>query len=158
MKLNKKMESILNNYFDKSVDVSLEQIVDKSIIEPKFKFINECILIDNRDEIDEDTLNWEYIFSWSVDRTGFEAYENDIQLNGYIKEENLKDYELVKLGILVLENWRKSIEKLIGNKKCEFVMTLNNGDLTLRVYLIREGESWLDSDLENYEQDAIAIF
>lgn len=159
MKTNKKMDKILNIFFTTSLDVSLEQIVDKSIIEPKFKIINGCILIDNQDEIDEDTLDWTIILNNYWSKTAFEASVNEVRINDYINDENLKDYELVKLGILVFENWRKSIKKLIEPNECEFIMSLNDGYLTMRICLIREDEESLyNGDLEGFKEEAMSIF
>lgn len=161
MKTNKKMDKILNNYFNIPVEVSLEQIVDKSIVEPKFKFINGCILMDNDYRKNLEDLDWTIVLNNHGSKTAFECSTNEVQINSCNSgktRKKIKDYELVKLGILVFENWRQSIKKLIGDNECEFIMSLNGDYLTMRVCLSREGESWLTDDLEGYKYEAIAIF
>jgi hypothetical protein len=151
------MENVIRRCSQNSREVSLKAIKDRRIIEPRFTYVHGCIIIDNEGNLNEENVNIQRLLSIFGDKTGYEASANEVRINDYIEDDSFSEYELVKLGLLIIESWKRSLLKTVNFQKFQFVLSSNEGYVTIRTYTIRkEEQSWLYHDLEKYSE-AIAV-
>ncbi len=85
------------------------------------------------------------------------TYENSYDLTGRectVNKFHIEDFthkNLYQQAFLCL----KSIWEMTQHYDCRVILGDNEGDLTVCFHLIREHESWIDSDIETYTLDGI---
>ncbi|WP_375577567.1 hypothetical protein ABWH96_10945 [Marivirga tractuosa] len=89
-----------------------------------------------------------------TDRTGNEAFFNKIQIDDYLELENELDFFIQGVGYSIL-----LFEKL---EKCytesfRVIFSYDGSFANVTFYKVRDGESWLSDDLENYKLESILV-
>ena len=158
MKANDNMQNLLNKIAKIESSVFYETIVEQKILTPKFKKLYQCVLMDNDDVLSEEKINIERILQIHGDRTGYEASINEVRVNEYLNRSDFEDIELVSIGQSIINEWKQMLEKIFPEENFIFIMTMLDGNLTLRFHKDRVDEKkWLSNDLEKYKE-AIGFF
>lgn len=86
------------------------------------------------------------------DRTGSECFHNKIFIGAII--QNTSKSKRFECGILFAEKLAAKLLTEIGTG-FNVIFTFDMENSFVRFHKIREGESWLDDDLESYKLDAV---
>ncbi len=144
IEVNKKFEEfVMNSFFQKNKYSLNDEFNNFDILE-----IDEC-----------------YYFSFAApegkyskdftDRTGNEVSYNRILIEDYINEEDLSQEDLFFQGVIMC---LKLIEK-IKNIGFDFKIILNINEFpSLTFHKVREGEIYLEDNLNNYIIDSLIVF
>lgn len=150
---NKKMDELIatlakNKEID-NVNVPLYNLLD--LFKPNIKNINECIIIDNNNEIDIARINFSRLMKMHGDRTGYEATSNEIRINDLIPKAKFK--EVLTLAIYTLEQWELLFRSEYPSRKFYLILSCDSEFVTIRFHQIWQEESpWLVDDIEKYNQ------
>ncbi len=71
MKYNSKMKKILSMISKNKKKMSLKIIKDKKVIEPRFKLVYGCLIIDNEGRLSEDNVNIQRLLEIYGDKLPF---------------------------------------------------------------------------------------
>ncbi len=85
------------------------------------------------------------------DKTGLECFINSFHLEDYVAE-NWLPYALWLINQLF-----EKYARLFNPKLLTAIVTQDDLSCTLRFHLKRDGESWLDEDLDSYQEEAILV-
>lgn len=86
------------------------------------------------------------------DNTGLECFLNDISIDSYINES----VNVLPQGILFAI---KLAELFKGdNKNFKVILSYDMDSCTVRFHQERKGESWIDDDINRFQEEGIAIF
>lgn len=110
-----------------------------------------CVIFDPKREVTESRANTGFILKVHQDWTGFEASENEIDLDlGKIAAG-----DILKLSSLLL----KGLEEKYPERKFCVSMSIDDDIghyLVLRFHTLRESDGlWCDRDIENYQQPVL---
>ncbi|GAB4570262.1 MAG: hypothetical protein Tsb0020_24900 [Haliangiales bacterium] len=111
-----------------------------------FTASNGCFIITYFSDIDTNVSAEDF-----PDATGYECFLNSINIDDYVDDHYLSQ------GILFVEEvfnaWRQANSKqpLVAN------MVLDEIGLKVKFHMQRDGEQWLDSDLEEYEDGVMIV-
>lgn len=85
------------------------------------------------------------------DDVGFECFVNHIHISKHNIANSLSTCVVFmkKIG----EIWKTSEQA----RKLRSILSANEDDYTIRFHVLREGEEWLDEDLESYDEDAVLV-
>lgn len=129
----------------------------QNVMNPKFKNIHGCLIIDNEDALTEEKVNIQRILNMYGDKTGYEASCNEVRINDFLEDEGLTENELIQLGLIIADKWREKLGKSFQKNQYVFILVSNEGYVTLRFHMKRDEEKeWLNYDLEKY-QEAVAV-
>ena len=108
---------------------------------------NECILLA---ALADKTGNSS--ISDFADRTGWECFVNKIHLEDWLDDLALEKQELlIAQAILLAER----LKPLVATVALRFIVSFDEMSCTLRMHQIRQGEDWLNDDLESYREEGI---
>lgn len=142
MKLNKNMSMILKNYSD---NVELPDEL-RDILNQGFQEVENCLVmkgIYNGPDVGIDYSNY-------YDKTGFECIENHLHIDDYIEDSNAEFACLI--GIKFGKELKKNLETYYPDVSINVIVSCDDTGSTVRFHRIRVGESWLQNDIENYEE------
>ena len=94
------------------------------------------------------------------DDTGVECFVNHFHIEDDMhspppKNKKTADYWQYGLRLVFV-----LVEKLIvftPNSAFKIILSANKGTCAVRFHKVRQGEAWIDSDLENYEEEAVMV-
>ncbi|HKF47926.1 MAG TPA: hypothetical protein VKB38_11265 [Terracidiphilus sp.] len=98
-------------------------------------------------------LSAEYLKSTAInlsqfpDRTGYECFVNRAHLRGSTKSEFEEAFKQAAAIRAALIRFRED--------KFQVIVSISNGDVTLRFHKKRANEQWLDDDLDHYRHEAV---
>jgi hypothetical protein len=90
-----------------------------------------------------------------TDETGYECFVNHIHLTDHITE-SIEPLALLEQGLAFV---KALAAELRGNSETEhfnIILTMEEGECTVRFHKIRASQNWLSCDLDKYEE-AIAV-
>lgn len=85
------------------------------------------------------------------DRTGYECFINSINIDDYVIDKYL-DYGLCFVRE-VFANWRGTGFK----ENLNAILSMDEFGLKIKFHVVRVNESWLASDLEDYEESVMVV-
>lgn len=149
------MDSILEQINNgKSEVITILPNALQELIFPNTKRVNDCIIIDNKDEVIPEKVNYGRVISMYGDQIGYEASCNEVRISDYIKEGEKIDE--VRLALIVMQGWKYKLKKEYPQYNFCINLICTNEYTTLRFYLCRGNEKrWLKKDLESYLEEAI---
>lgn len=119
---------------------SLERLIDEG-----FSIVDECIYF--RSVAPKGKYSEEF-----VDRTGNECFHNKIQIDDYYIGKKKEDEFFV--GVLFSEELLKALDNIF-NQRFNVILSFDNKYCNVTFHKVRASEIWLNSDLENYKDEAI---
>ncbi|MDA1476423.1 hypothetical protein [Bacillus changyiensis] len=136
----------------KNIDVSqIENIKTPNIVES-----GECFILDIKNNLDTENINWERVMKFHRDKTGYEASCNELRVNDYI--QNTDETTVLLYAFQTMDGWEKQLKDRFPQHKFILILSYDQGYATLRFHKKREDESnWLSADLEKYKQQAILV-
>lgn len=138
---NEKMKALLEQK-KSSNSVNTEQLCESII--SKTRCINDCVLYDEDAQLDEKTINWDWVLKVNSDFSGYEVGHNEIMLaDDLFCRDSMMEF-LTKLNHQ-LQN------KFADKRFCLIVQYNGIGVLRFHTYRKNEG-MWLDTDLEKYQE------
>lgn len=145
--MNKAMKKIVSNQTIESCDNKFNTILDNII--KKTRRIKESVIYDE-DEIDESSINFERIFKFVDDCTGYEISCNEIRI------------ETVMLSSNQYVTFANMLQKMLKNKyrDKDFVVyiCLNDDYIEVRFHAYRENEGfWLNENLNMYNTPILYV-
>jgi hypothetical protein len=88
------------------------------------------------------------------DETGYECFVNHLHLDDYA----VGSANQVGLALTLMQNiksqWRESKYSALP---LEFVVSVDDSSCVLRFHVLRQGQRYLDEDLEAYKEDAVLV-
>lgn len=126
----------------------------QELIFPNTKRVHDCIIIDNRNEVIPEKVNYNRVMSMYGDQIGYKASCNEVRISDYINEG--KRIDEVRLAQIVIQGWRYKLKKEYPQDNFWIDLICTNDYTTLRFYLCRDStKGWLKEDLESYLEEAI---
>lgn len=152
---NKRMKNLFEhlNQENRKEILSLELDNLERLIHPNLIAVKDCIIISNK-EVDKEVLeeNFENVIESYGDKTGYEASNNEIELN-YIFENSIPDEIGIKIAILLIKTWLPQIKKIDKNARIFFMIFCSEDGVQLRFHKIHNGEPmWIDMDIDSYNE------
>ena len=95
---------------------------------------------------------WPSVPSASLpDLTAAECLLNHLHLSDHVSLLSVRDMarQAIKFAC--------ELGKLLVDRRYRVIVAVSDSDVTVRFHCLREGEPWLDDDLENYAYEAIAV-
>jgi hypothetical protein len=91
------------------------------------------------------------------DHTGYEAFVNHIHVSDLLESRESSDipFFLLKQGIMLAHALRKKLICTYPDTAFQIAVSYDEIECTVRFYRMRDNESWLTSDLEQYTEEAI---
>ena len=133
--------------------LSLELKNLEKLIHPNLLVVKDCIIICNQKiKIKDLEENFEHVVEPYGDRTGYEASNNEIQLNYYF-ENTISDEMGIRIAILLIEVWTPQIKMLDKDAQIFFMIFCSEDGVELRFHKIHDGEPmWIDMDIDSYSE------
>ena len=157
IRTNKNMVDLLEKAKIKNeevIKISTDNL--SKIINPKFKEVHDCIIIDVNNEIEVENINFERILSMFRDRTGYEASCNEIRINDYIDYSD--EVAVLQLAEIIMDTWKYKLKTDYPQYRFWIILSFSEGYVTMRFHVIRENErSWLKADLDEYTDEALMV-
>ena len=141
--MNSKMSEMYKNAAFDSVELHkglLEFAENGFFVKNNFYFLNKCFDIATNATLDN-----------FPDSTGYECFINSINVDDYVEDEFLEHG--VCLVRKVFSKWRS----LRFEKELRAILSMDEFGLKIKFHVFRNGESWLDSELEDYEEAVMLI-
>lgn len=139
--MNNKMEQILKEKWESERKASTKLIAEKII--KKTRLINNCVIYDEKGNLDEKSINFNRILTIVKDWTGYEISCNELRFS-------LNDIPLNQILYFV-----ESIDFLLSTrykgKVFGIIVSLQDEEIELRFHTYRYDEGlWLVNDLNKY--------
>lgn len=151
--MNKKMKTLLQK-IEKYKDDEIRIIKLKELISPKITKIQECFIIDNKDN--SKNIDFKFIKKIFANKTMFEFGRNEICINYYVEPNNNLYAPLV--GIVAKDSWKYKLKRKYPNEKFCFIMEVSDTHTILRFHKFREDEGMvINSDLDDNIENAILM-
>lgn len=152
---NKRMDSILEQINNgKSEAITILPNTLQELIFPNTKRVYDCIIIDNKDKVIPEKVNYDRIISMHGDQVGYEVSCNEVRISDYINGGKRSDE--VRLAQTVMQGWKYKLKNEYPQYNFCINLICTNEDTTLRLYRYRDNEKrWLTKDLESYLEEAI---
>lgn len=153
--MNIKTNNLMKNELKQVFSKKRNQIHDEKLI----SLVKEGYLLENGCTFLKSLVKYSYseLLNFS-DKTGYECFVNKFHLCDLIGEKNLKLSDIVYQGLLTSYLMADSLYNLNElNYMIIASIDLEVEDFTLRFHTMREEESYLLDDLEQYEQPIITI-
>ncbi|AUG56727.1 hypothetical protein [Acetivibrio saccincola] len=149
--MNKKMKDILKkNALNMRNDNKIPQFCD--YILSKTKIIKNCIIFDEKNDLEEKNINFEKILKFCGDWTGYEVACNEIRITDYISFKQEEFYMVSR----ILNYLKLGLSKMYCTRKFCIIISIDNNHVVLRFHTYRENEGlWIKEDLEGYENPII---
>lgn len=154
-KYNSQMENILKKLRQED---QLENDKVLGLMNPIFKELHGCILMDLKNKLDENKIDIQTVLQRYGDRTGYEASRNEVRINDFIEYECEYELKLLGLALSVMDNWEEKLRLEFSTYQFLLILSLSGGAATLRFHRKRSDEdSWLADDLNGYKLEAILV-
>ena len=145
--MNNEMKKIVSNQTIENCDNKFGTILDNII--KKTRRIKESVIYDE-DEIDESTIDFERVFNFVGDWTGYEISCNEIRI------------ETVMLSSNQYVTFANMLQKMLKNKykDKDFIVYiyLNDDYIEVRFHVYREKEGfWLNENLNMYNNPILYV-
>lgn len=151
---NSKMDNLINKSVEfktSNITFSIEKLL--MVLNPIIKNVDDCIIIDNYNEIDIKKINFERLLKMYGDRSGYEASNNEIRLNDFINGNLIDFRSVLALGINILDIWEIKLKRKYPNGRFCLIITYGDNSIILRFHQVRDDENmWLIEDLEQYNE------
>ena len=151
IKINNLMKNLLKQVFLKKID----QVHDEnltSLIKEGYFLEDGCTFLKSLIKYSHSKL-----INFS-DKTGYECFVNKFHLSDFIGKKDLKFSDIIYQGLITSYLIADNLYNLNEiNYKVIASIDLEAEDFVLRFHTIRERESYLLDDLEEYEQPIISI-
>lgn len=155
IKMSSKMESLLDKMKDYN-DIKINTIKLKEVLFPRIVEIHECLIIDNKWEINEDEIKFEFIKKMFGNRTMYEISCNEVCMNYYVEPND--NLYVAQIGIVVMDAWKYRLKAEYPNDKFCIIMEVSDTHTILRFHKFREGEGGIiGNNLENNTENAIIV-
>jgi len=94
---------------------------------------------------------------WLQDETGIECYLNDLAVTDYLDEENPSLETVLRQGTqFSFETSRRLVREFPG-VRFRIILALDGADATIRFHRHRTGQTWLDEDIDTYDEGIMII-
>ncbi|WP_281518730.1 hypothetical protein [Thomasclavelia cocleata] len=145
--MNKAMEEIVSTQIIESYNNEINSILDKIV--QKTRRIQDSVIFDE-DEIDESTIDFERIFKFVDDWTGYEISCNEIRIEKSILSSN----QYVTFANMLHE----MLKNKYIDKKFVVYICLNDNYIEVRFHTYRENEGfWLNENLNIYRNPILYV-
>ena len=159
MRTNKRMDLLIgdmHNNTTSNIRVNLSQLL--KLLDPTFKNVHGCLIIDNNNENEPSEVNFERILKIHSDKTGYEASCNEVRINDFIESEDIEIRDLLSIGFTILDIWALKLKKSYPSSQFCLIISCHEKNVFIRFHQVRENEqSWLLDELEKYKDTAIAV-
>lgn len=160
-KKNKKMEYLLEeikNNKKSSGCIKVDKLFELLFF--KLVEIDDCVVADLGNSLEAESVDFNNVLKNYYDMTDYEASNNEIRINSYIDYEEKNNIDVLKLGLLVVENLKNRLKVEFNQYRFIIYLSVNSrGGVTLRFHKKRVDElNWLDTnDLEGFKKEAILV-
>lgn len=145
--MNKMMKKIVSNQTIESCDNKFNAILDNIL--KKTRRIQESVIYDE-DEIDESTINFERVFKFVGDWTGYEISCNEIRIENIMLSPN----QYVTFANML----QKMLKNKYKDKDFVVYICLNDDYIEIRFHIYRENEGfWLNENLNMYNSPILYV-
>lgn len=145
--MNRAMKKIISNQTVESCENKFNTILDNIL--KKTRRIQESIIYDE-DEIDESTVNFERIFKFVGDLTGYEISCNEIRIENIMLSSN--QY------VIFANMLQKMLKNKYEDKDFVVYICLNDDYIEVRFHTYRENEGfWLNENLDMYNTPVLYV-
>jgi|SRR5690554_811540 len=126
-------------------------IVERKILPPEMRKIiksgfinkNDCIFL--KKLVSKKTNVSEIDF---IDKTGYECFINSLHIDDYVESDFLS--YAVSFIFELFKGWKQ-------NKNLQAIISIHESGAVVKLYEERIGESWIASNIEDYEEAILAI-
>lgn len=87
----------------------------------------------------------------SQDLTGYECFVNHFHLDDYTRGDQFG------LGLLVMKRILERFNAQFPDRVLRSIIAFNGDEFSVRFHVVRQGESWLTENLNDYQNDAILV-
>lgn len=149
MNCNKKMDYILKQSITNNL-VNINFLKLKNFLLPKFKKVNDCIIISDKD-INELKKDYRKAIEVCFDKTGYEATHNELLVNSIIQDNNIEMTQLVNIALVIIDTWKPQLKMIDSVSKICYIISCSNNNVIIRFHKVRKEGLWIYTDLEKYE-------
>lgn len=140
-KVNQKMEAIIMEQDQECSPQTTELIKG---IAAKTKLIRNCIIYDQKGDLEEDQIDFDSILAIVGDWTGYEAGCNELRLP--LQSIPPEQY------LAFAEGLGRRLSESYGGRECVVYLFVQEDALELRFHTVHNYEqAWLDEDLDSYD-------
>lgn len=126
------------------IDKLIEKIVDNT------KKIKNCIVYDDKNNIDEKKVDFDKIIKFVGDLTGYEVGCNELRF----KLADIPQNQLLTFA----RKLSKALSLKFNGEKMAVYILLCDGEIELRFHTYRKTDGlWLDSDLDKYDSPILFV-
>ncbi|KKO47501.1 hypothetical protein VT06_16765 [Arsukibacterium sp. MJ3] len=143
MLMNSKMSETYKYAAFSSIELQKEllEFVEKGfLVEDGCYFLSKCFCVVTNATQDD-----------FPDNTGYECFINSINVDDYVEDKFL-EYGLCLVS-KVFSKWRS----MCFEKELRAILSMDEFGLKIKFHVFRNGESWLDSELEGYEEAVMLV-
>jgi hypothetical protein len=90
-------------------------------------------------------------------RTAYECYVNHIQVEDYSENGGFLPLPMLGYGMAVAQSLRDRLVKEKQEKHFHVIVNFDGDHCDVRFHTVRLDEEWLNPDLEEYTQEALAV-
>jgi hypothetical protein len=91
------------------------------------------------------------------DRTAYECYVNHIHVEDYSENGGFLPLPMLGYGMAVAQSLRDRLVKEKQGKHFHVIVNFDGDHCDVRFHTVRLDETWLNPDLEEYTQEALAV-
>jgi hypothetical protein len=91
------------------------------------------------------------------DRTAYECYVNHIHVEDYSENGGFLPLPMLGYGMAVAQSLRDRLVKEKQDKHFHVIVNFDGDHCDVRFHTVRLDEEWLNPDLEEYTQEALAV-
>ena len=154
MKKNRRMGALCNDVKSKSLDdpKSLNRKLAE-LLDSGFTRADGCVL-----HAAQEKLRGNATLEDFPDRTGYECFVNHIHVEDYLDGSDIFG-QVARLGqgIAFGYNLKEKLSSFSANESFRVIVSSDESSCSVRFHVIRNGEEWLSSDLDSYENEAILV-
>ena len=138
------------------------------VLHKKIYTVNDCVLLcQHASELDEwkntSTADWTRMLEFHKDKTGYEWYHNELNVNDFINQEKYTENEkekLLSIGFNILDGWGKTLKRLFPSDIfCLYLsVTEEYFFLNLRFHKYRNEEGYIWGELSEIDTIEQPVF
>ena len=160
MEWNEPMQKLLLNRKKKKRGkgkVSFKISKLKEMLLPDLRVVEDCIIIynENQSVMDEEEKLKVYIANGRGNRTSYEASENEIYINYFVKGENYTLRDLMEVALILIDVLGYQLKQLEPESKFCFPVSCDPefNSVTMWFHKVREEDGmWLVENLDLYKE------
>lgn len=111
------------------------------LLESGFAVLDGCVLLQSLLSLNKNAKLQDF-----PDKTGFECYVNSIHIDDYVEGGDFE--QSIPFLFELFATWNKTFQ----NKILRAIISSDEFGTVLRFHVVREGDSWLSENLEEYEE------